>query len=194
VRIGEEVAMHRHLASCLFHVSVVVFVAGLAVAAPAAAQEPPVSRHGHDQAITANPFLLVIGWVNVEYERRINSSSTWGVSGSIFDLDDFGYRSAKVLYRYYPQQDALSGLFVGGRTGAYHLEDRVGGGLTGRVDDDSETFLAVGVEMGYVWLLGRDRKFAISLGGGLSRLFGGDLEGAPITIPTVRLINIGIAF
>ncbi len=80
------------------------------------AQSPPVTD-AHQQALTANPLLVVAGWFNAEYERRIDSTKTWGLSGSLAKINDFQYRSAKVLFRYYPQEDALSGLFIGGRTG-----------------------------------------------------------------------------
>lgn len=168
-------------------------IVALALLVPSAASAQSPSPIGaHTQAVTANPFLTVVGWFNAEYERRLSPTTTWGLSGSLAELDDFRYRSGKLLLRYYPQEDALSGLFLGGRTGVYHVVDRVGGGLTG--SDDSEAFFAVGVELGYNWLLGRERHFVISIGGGISRLFGGDLEDASQSIPTIRIVNIGVAF
>ena len=146
----------------------------------------------HQQAVTANPFLSVAGWFNAEYERKIGPTTTWGLSGSLAEYEDFQYRSAKFLFRYYPQEAALSRLFVGGRTGVYSLHDQEGDGLRGT--EDSKSFFAVGVELGYTWLLGSERHFAVSIGGGMSRLFGGDLEDAQLMIPTVRLVNIGVAF
>ena len=39
-----------------------------------------------------------------------------------------------------------------------------------------------------------NRNFALGLGIGASRLFGGDLEDTSAYLPTVRLINVGWAF
>ena len=51
-------------------------------------------------------------------------------------------------------------------------------------------------EIGYDWLLGSRQNVGISLGIGATRLFGGTdaLDGLSATIPTLRLLNIGIAF
>jgi hypothetical protein len=167
------------------------FVPLLLIPTAAIAQSTPTPVE-RQQAITANPFLLLGGWFNVEYERRINPTTTWGLSGSLAELENFKYRSAKFLFRYYPQEAALSGLFIGGRTGIYRVDEDTGAFLFGT--QDTKLFFALGVELGYTWLLGREHRFAISLGGGLSRLFGGDLEDAPLTIPNIRLVNIGVAF
>lgn len=170
----------------------VAFVALVLSPAEVSGQSPvPISAQS-EQAITANPFLIAMGWFNVEYERRINPTTTWGISGSLADVEDFKYRSAKFLFRYYPQEVALSGLFVGGRTGVYSVDDSTGSFITGT--EGADLFFGAGVEIGYTWLLGRERRFAMSVGGGVSRLFGGDLEGAPLAIPTVRLVNLGVAF
>ena len=59
---------------------------------------------------------------------------------------------------------------------------------------ESAAFFGAGFEIGYSWLLGANRNIGLSLGAGATRLFGGELDGASLTIPTVRLINLGIAF
>jgi hypothetical protein len=89
-----------------------------------------------------------------------------------------------VLFRFYPQGAALSGLFVGGRAGVHRVSD----------DDESAIAFGTGFELGYNWLLGADRDFDISIGIGATRLFGADLEGDSVTIPQRRLVNIGYAF
>jgi len=61
-------------------------------------------------------------------------------------------------------------------------------------ESDSDVFVGLGFEIGYTWLFGADRHFALSLGAGATRLFGGDVEGASLTIPTLRLFNVGVAF
>ena len=58
----------------------------------------------------------------------------------------------------------------------------------------SATFGGLGFELGYTWLLGPPQRVGISIGGGASRLFGSDLDGATLTVPTIRLVNVGIAF
>ena len=61
----------------------VVMTAGTAVA-----QEPgtrvPVP---HQQQITANPFGIIAGWFNVEYERKIAETWSVGLGGSRLSLD-----------------------------------------------------------------------------------------------------------
>jgi hypothetical protein len=165
------------------------FVAAvLFTAAPALAQGDAPDSVPHAQTVSANPFGLVFGWFNAEYERKLTPATTWGVSGSMFDFDLFEYRNANALARYYPQGAALKGFFLGGRTGVYHVAH----------DDDGRhenaTFFGAGFELGYTWLMGRDQRVGVSLGAGANRLFGADLDGARLTIPTVRLVNVGIAF
>lgn len=75
----------------------------LGVAAPAAAQVETPAPVPHQQTVSANPFGLIFGWFNAEYERKLTSTTTWGVSGSMLDVDSFNYRSASGLLRYYPQ-------------------------------------------------------------------------------------------
>ena len=154
-------------------------------AAPSYAQEGTRAPIPHNQVVSANPFGLMFEWFNADYERKINESTTWGVSASFFSLgDDTDYANAQFAYRYYPQGAALSGFYLGGKGGLH----RAG------VDDESERFFGIGFELGYNWLLGAKRNISIGLGGGATRLFGGELEGASVAIPTVRLVNVGIAF
>jgi hypothetical protein len=154
---------------------------------PAAAQAAdtvlPVYRQ---QMVTANPFGLMFEWFNAEYERAWRSDATWGVNGSFFALDsaDADYATVGAFCRYYPQGRALGGFFVGGRAGLYRVS-------AGR---EAAGFGGVGFEVGYTWLLGRHRHFAVSIGAGATRLFGGALDGVSLTVPTVRLLNLGVAF
>jgi hypothetical protein len=148
------------------------------------AQEGTRTPVAHKQVLSANPFLLMFKWFNTEYERKINESNTWGVSGSFFSLEDNeDYMSAQLNYRFYPQGAALTGFYLGGRGGYHHVD----------VDRDDGQFFGMGFEMGYNWLFGTNRRVSLGLGGGATRLFGGDLDGASMAIPTVR-INVGFAF
>ena len=61
-------------------------------------------------------------------------------------------------------------------------------------DFGSGTFLGAGPDIGYSRLLGAKPNVSIALGIGAMRLFGGDLQGVSFTIPTLRLIDVGIAF
>jgi hypothetical protein len=173
----------------LRHIGMLVLV-GLLTAVlptPAAAQtEGTKMPVGHQQVISANPFGLMFKWFNAEYERKFNPAATWGVSGSFFSLGDGGvdYANGSAFCRYYPQGAGLTGFFVGGRGGVYRVA----------ADGASDTFFGLGFEVGYSWLLGAKRHFGVSVGAGATRLFGGSLKGASLTVPSVRLLNLGFAF
>jgi hypothetical protein len=138
----------------------------------------------HEQVLSANPFGLMLRWWNVEFDRKLTASSTWGVSTSFLTLEGSDFASLNALYRYYPQGAALSGFFLGGRVGLYHVSD----------EGESGEALGLGFEIGYTWLLGARRNVALSLGAGLSRIVAGDVMDGPSVLPTVRLLNVGIAF
>jgi hypothetical protein len=91
------------------------------------------------------------------------------------------------FYRFYPQGAALSGFYIGGRLAYHRVDDDFD-------DDDEGNAFGVGFDLGYTWLLGADRNFYIGLGIGATRLFGGDIDGDRVVIPSIRLINIGFAF
>ena len=146
--------------------------------------QPAPAPAGPGQAFTANPFLLILKDFNLEYERRHLGSTTFGVSTSGIGVGDAEYRNLQGFYRYYPQGLSLSGFYVGGRGGLHRVS----------VDDKSGTFLGVGFELGYTWLLGSQRNFSVSIGAGATRLFGGDLNDVSLVVPTVRLVNLGWAF
>lgn len=142
--------------------------------------------------VSANPFLLIAAWFNVEYERVVSETSTVGFRVSTVTIgtdggptgdEDTKYYNGRVFWRYYPS-GAYSGFFFGLDTGLTSLEE----------NSDSHTVLAAGFELGYNWLLGARRKFYVSLGAGADRLFAGDLGDATAVIPTIRIINIGFAF
>lgn len=153
--------------------------------------------------ISTNPILDVFTWYNLEWEMRISQRGTIGLFGSYITLEqdienpdpdeestfDEKYYSVTAFYRYYPTQ-AFKGFFIGGRFGYYHVEGR---------EDETDAkaegeFMGVGVDVGYGWLLGEPQRVAIGIGIGAVRLFGGDLEDVQATLPTIRFINVGIAF
>jgi hypothetical protein len=169
---------------------ILVFLGCLMIGAiPAKAQAQEAGTRSpvpHDQAISANPFLILFEWFNMEYERKISPTSTLGVGGSRFSLEggDESYTGLNGFFRYYPQGAALSGFSLGGRLGFHSVSD----------DDDEGNAFGLGVDIGYSWLLGSKRNFYIGLGIGATRLFGGDIEEGRVVIPSIRLVNLGFAF
>jgi len=138
----------------------------------------------HKQVISANPFLLLWEWGNIEYERKVSPKMTVGAAASVLSVDDVNYESLNGLLRYYPQGAAMSGFSFGGRLGVHNGSDD---------KEEGHTF-GFGVDIGYSWLLGADRNFYIGMGFGLTRFFGGDLEEDRVVLPSIRLINVGFAF
>ncbi len=147
----------------------------------------PVS-HGH--VISGNPLILLAGWFNAEYERKVAGNLTVGIAGGWLDLDDDDYTSVSGFFRFYPQEAAFTGFYLGGRGGIHRVNPAhdVGGG------DSSSTAFGLGIDIGYSWLLGPARAFYVGMGIGATRLFGGDLGDVSATVPSIRLINVGIAF
>lgn len=136
------------------------------------------------QVISANPFLLMAEYFNVEFERKHTEKRTFGMSASSVGFGDADYRNVQAFYRYYPQGASLTGFYVGGRGGVHRVSNE------GR----SGSAFGLGIELGYGWLFGKERDFAVSMGAGATRLFGGDLHGASPLVPTLRLVNIGWSF
>ncbi len=170
------------LAACLF-----VAAPGPGYAAEEGAAAPPARLN----VISTNPILDMFAWWNVEYERVIMPSGTIGATASYLTLDDDSYTSGNVFYRYYPAGIAPEGFFFGARFGMTGVkkEDDEGISSTGSA-------FGFGIDIGYTWLIGRPKRFALSLGIGAVRYFGGDLEDLDVsaTLPTIRLVNVGIAF
>jgi hypothetical protein len=156
---------------------VFVVVSALVLAAePAAAQETP-----RQNVISANPFGLLLELFNAEYERVVGESSTAGVGGSTFfgDVDD--YINADVFFRFYPSARPLEGWAFGVKAGVTSVTD-VG------------TYAGVGFDVNHSWVLGKRDNFYVGVGVGMKRLFGGGDELGLEFIPTIRIINVGIAF
>jgi len=162
---------------------VMTFVGTEGAEAQAEGTKVPVQK---TQVLSANPFLLLGEWANLEYERKISTKTTMGVGGSLvtFNDGDESYKSLVGLVRYYPQGAPLTGFYFGGRLGVHVVSD----------DDDEGHAYGLGVDVGYSWLLGAERDFYIGLGIGATRLFGGDMPDARVVIPSIRLVNVGFSF
>jgi hypothetical protein len=152
--------------------------------ASAHAQEGTKVPVAHHQTISANPFGLMVEWFNVEYERKLTNTATLGVSGSTTGWGDVDLTNGNVFMRYYPQGAALTGFYLGGRTGVARAS----------VDDARATGVVGGFELGYSWLFGAKRHVGLSVGAGVDRLFFGDELAIDLIRPNIRLVNLGIAF
>jgi len=153
-------------------------------AQPVAAQPTAIEPDGsHQRLVSVNPFGYVFEWYNVEYEQTVASGTTLGFTGSVARPGDATFGGANALLRFYPQGAAFKGVYIGGRTGVYHLNDA----------DDDGTVYGAGLEIGYTWLMGARKNWYLGLGGGLMRIFGGDLDGSTV-IPQIRFVNFGYAF
>jgi len=142
------------------------------------------SAGGPTQSINGNPFGLLLGWFNAEYERKVNDSVAVVVGGSYWDADDDddAYSNGDVMVRYFPQQRALRGFYVGTKVGLTRTER-------------ARTRFGIGIDAGYQWTLGPDGRFYLATGFGLKRLLGKDDQwSAPDLVPTFRIVNVGIAF
>jgi Protein of unknown function (DUF3575) len=153
-------------------------------ASSAHAQEGTRIPVDHHQTISANPFGLMVEWFNAEYERKLTNTATLGVSGSTTAWGDVDMTNGNVFVRYYPQGAALTGFFVGGRTGVARAA----------ISDASATGVVGGFELGYSWLFGAKRHVGLSIGAGVDRLFFGDQLDIDLIRPNIRLVNLGIAF
>ncbi len=176
------------LAACLFAAA-----PGSTLAADEAAAASPTRLN----IISTNPILDMFMWWNIEYERVVAPSHTLGLSASYADFDDGNesYTSGSLFYRYYPAGKAPEGFFFGGRFGMTSVEST--DTTWEEVETTStESAFGFGIDIGYTWLIGAPKRVALSLGIGAIRYFGGDLEDmdASTTMPTIRLVNIGVAF
>lgn len=148
------------------------------------AQEAPEGAR-YEQAISANPFGLMFEFFNAEYERKVNESWTMGFGGSYFSEDDDSYLNADLFARFYMTGDPLDGWAFGLKAGLTNVPDQ-------------GTYAGFGFDFNRNWLLGRNDNFYLGVGFGLKRLIGvGDEEKANDLlrfIPTLRIVNVGIAF
>ena len=140
------------------------------------AEAPPPLRR---QVLSANPFGLLVDFFNAEFERKVSRSTTAGVGGSYFTQDGDDYVNADLFYRYYPAGRPFDGWAFGVKVG-----------LT---EADGGAHFGVGFDINWSWLPGNQDRFYLGAGFGLKRLFG--TADADLTlIPTIRIINVGVAF
>jgi hypothetical protein len=181
-----------------------------AAVAQANATKPPVPSN---QILSTNPFGMLLDWYNAEYERKIGEATTIGASASYFAEGEYG--NAALLTRWYPQGAALDGFYLGARAGAYRSKTYRYEYSTppARPDPNNPTPIrqtyptyrehttvvpGLGLEMGYNWLLGPRQNVSIGVGFGVTRMLRGGDSGdnyfLPSAVPSLRLVNLGIAF
>ena len=165
-------------------VAFVTAVILVASAAPAQAQSDVLVPRKN--VISANPFGLLLELFNGEYERVVSESSTVGAGGSYFTASDIEYVNADAFFRFYPQGRPLESWAFGAKAGITSI-------------DDGGTYFGFGFDVNHSWLLGRNDNFYVGVGFGLKRLLGVSDEDEAIDdllvfIPTIRIVNVGIAF
>jgi hypothetical protein len=189
-------------------------VIALAVLIPAGASAQTTATTApvpYNQVISMNPFLLIVSWVNGEYERRVSPSITVGASASRFDFSDAGFAATNVVTRWYPQGAALDGFYFGARLGAFRFKSYhydYSSYTPGQASspnpitavrptlrEQTTVVPGAGLEIGYNWLFGRKDNISVGIGAGLTRTIGGgSRDEHPDVLPTLRLANIGVAF
>jgi hypothetical protein len=171
-----------------------IAVAFVVFASPAAAQvSGTLTPTDHKNSISTAPISDIMGFVNAEYQRKINETATFGISAGTFELDNDDFANAMVFGRYYPQGAALTGFFVGGRAGVHRVTEYSFDHVNRAGRSVRRARPAIGIDVGYDWLLGTQRRFYIGLGAGGVRLLGGKDSYNLDAYPTARL-NVGFAF
>ena len=202
--------IHKKLGS---KVLLVAFLGVVVQVNSLAAQESRV-LDPKNTVLSVNPFGLMLDLFNAEIERVISPTSTIGFGGSgyfpqetqaddrycmdsgdlycvnnyQYEETDLNYINADVFWRYYPSGTALTGWMFGVKTG-----------ITDFFEEG--TYWGYGFDFNRSWLLGPEGKFYMGIGFGLKRLYktGGSTSDNPWFedrryIPTIRIVNVGIAF
>ena len=134
------------------------------------------------QVISANPFGLILEIFNAEYERIVSQSATAGFGGSFITASDEDYLNGDVVWRFYPSGRPLHGGAFGAKLGLTNVPDQ-------------GTYVGYGFDVNRSWILGVNENFYLGAGFGLKRLVGAGGEGFELeVIPTIRIVNVGIAF
>jgi hypothetical protein len=155
-----------------------------------AAQEG-LPRAGARNTINGNPVLYLFEWFNLEYQHVSNPQASFGLTGEYFGWDDSDAMwSLMGSLRFYPQEQAPEGFFLGGRVGA--ISQRYYDWESGPDEYAWDTNPGISLEVGYDWLLGSEKSFYLSFGGGITRVLG-DSRGEDFW-PILRIANVGWAF
>ena len=167
----------------LFLLAIGLTGAQLAHAQPATSPSPA-------HVVSANPFGLMLNWFNAEYEQRVSPSITVGAGGSFLSNNDVDYVNSDAFLRYYPAGAALNGFALGAKAGLTRIDDSCGA-YCGR--GNTRTAFGIGVDTNYSRVVGKGQHLYVGAGFGLKRLFNAG-DSALKVIPTVRIVNVGVAF
>ncbi len=178
-----------------------LFAACVATPSPLAAQLLlPSGRAGSNsptdvtQQLSANPFGLMVDLFNLDYEKRVTNSVTFGAGGSTAMTNTYDYESTPpygsttrrerylngdVYARFYPAGSALDGLAFGVKVGLTQVPSQ-------------GSFFGYGFDLNHSRIVGE--HFYMGYGFGLKRLLGVDKKAFDLEyIPTFRL-NVGVGF
>jgi hypothetical protein len=179
------------------------FVVSLAILIFVSSGLPLAAQQREDfqprNVISANPFGIVFGLFNLEYERVISRTSTIGLGGSTIEVDvccdemedDFPdetqrYVNFDVFWRFYPGSN---------QTRTYKAPVGWAFGMkAGITAVDGETYFGYGFDLNRSWVLGPNDDFYVGLGFGLKRLVGASPDVGMTLIPTIRIANVGFIF
>lgn len=158
----------------------ITITASAVIAMPLSAQSAETDRAGIPRVnlVSANPIGLLFEWYNGEFEHALKPTTSLGVTASSYNFDDARYTAIDGIVRYYPAARALRGFSIGGSVGFVDVNDDPCDGC----QDESESSATIGVRGDYVWILGRDQRFAVAAGIGAKRLINdkSGIEGLPI--------------
>lgn len=147
--------------------------------------------------IVINPVALVLGAVNVEYERIISENSGIGVTTSFllddYIIDDNNGFSITPYYNYYFGKKRANGFYIGGYCSinsgdvekSYYVSSQYGGYTM--YTTEKETNFGVGFKFGGKWVVKND--IVLEIGTGLGRNFGGENK-----VNTTGMLGIGKRF
>lgn len=174
-----------------------LFAALSIVTAPLGAQTAE-SSDGPANAVTINPFFILVGWVSAHYEHRINSSISVGGGINHLDFDRDNYTIFDGNVRLYPNEHALRGFGVAASLGITNLSFIKDGAAcpTGCEQQRRKlTSPSVGVELSYQWMLGKSKRspIVVAIGGERFLASKSKLAGTSAVIGTTRF-GIGYAF
>lgn len=99
----------------------------------------------------------------------------------MYSTEGDDYVNADVFWRFYPTGNPLDGWAFGAKAGITAVSDNA--------------YFGFGFDVNRSWVLGRQNNFYVGVGFGLKRLVGtsDDIDVVGY-IPTIRIVNVGIAF
>lgn len=155
-----------------------------------AAFQPAHAQEATEQPsfqISISPILALAEWYTGEVEYAFGEQAA-AVFGFSYFSPDLEYLAADLKLRFYPGGVPLEGFAISGIAGMTSVTE---------ADTDEEVSGAtIGVELGWSWLYGEQKRWYLGLGFGAKRFFGDESVGGEdinTFLPTARL-NFGVAF